>query len=229
MLLETARLANAMNQIDAFAKYRKIPFTSPGQAGTAFISELAGQVGAWKDGDPNPLSDDTLVQQALVASLQALQPGTSAADTSEAVQFIRKGDNLLLQSSASGASSNALAVSLAKNQKAIVSKVIGGYASLTENGEAISSLAISQQDLEAQSSSFASINVFPPRPLLSTLPSGRAIGAPAISWPALPERMRTGTPYLIPLPRETSIWTGTEPCPFRFPPRACCRSATLMT
>ena len=151
-----------MNQVDAFAKYRKIPFTSPGQAGTAFIAELAGQLGAWKDGDPNPLSDDALVQQALVSSLQALQPGTTSSDTSEAVQFIRAADTMLVQSAASGVSSSALAVALAKNQKAIVSKVIGGYASLTENGEAIGTLVISQQDLEAQSSSFASINVFPP-------------------------------------------------------------------
>lgn len=162
VLLETARLANVMNQVDAFAEYRGIPFTSPGQAGTAFISELAEQVGAWKDGDSNPLSDDTLVQQALVLSLQSIQPGTSTADTAEAAQFIRMADTLLVQTAASGAATNALAVSLAKNQKAIVSEVIGGYASLTENGDAISTLTITKQDLETQSASFDSINVFPP-------------------------------------------------------------------
>ena len=229
VLLETARLANVMNQVDAFAKYRKIPFTSPGQAGTAFIAELAGQLGAWKDGDPNPLSDDALVQQALVSSLQALQPGTTSSDTSEAVQFIRAADTMLVQSAASGVSSSALAVALAKNQKAIVSKVIGGYASLTENGEAIGTLVISQQDLEAQSSSFASINAFPPSAPTSALPSGQETGAPAISSPASPERMRTGMPSHIPLPPQTPTWMGTEPCPCRFRPRAFCRLATPMT
>ena len=63
------------------------------------------------------------------------------------MQFIRAADTMLVQSAASGVSSSALAVALAKNQKSIVSKVIGGYASLTENGEAIGTLVISQQDL----------------------------------------------------------------------------------
>ena len=152
-------------------------------------SRIGGQLGAWKDGDPNPLSDDALVQQALVSSLQALQPGTTSSDTSEAVQFIRAADTMLVQSAASGVSSSALAVALAKNQKAIVSKVIGGYASLTENGEAIGTLVISQQDLEAQSSSFM-IAFSRPRPWLA-LPSGQETGAGNRS-PASPERMRTG-------------------------------------
>jgi hypothetical protein len=162
VLLETARLANVMNQVDAFAEYRGIPFISPGQAGSAFIAQLAAKVDSWKTGDSNPLEDDFFVQQALLTSLQAIQPGISNADTSEAVQIIRAADTLLVQTGLSGVSPNALAVSLAKNQQAIASEVIGGYDSLTANGNSISTLTISQQNLATQSASINSINVFPP-------------------------------------------------------------------
>ena len=162
VLLETARLANVMNQVDAFAEYRGIPFISPGQAGSAFIAQLAAKVDSWKTGDSNPLEDDFFVQQALLTSLQTIQPGISNADTSEAVQIIRAADTLLVQTGLSGVSPNALAVSLAKNQQAIASEVIGGYDSLTANGNSISTLTISQQNLATQSASINSINVFPP-------------------------------------------------------------------
>jgi hypothetical protein len=162
VLLETARLANVMNQVDAFAEYRGIPFTSPGQAGTAFIEQLAAKVDSWKTGDSNPLGDDFFVQQALLASLQDIQPGISNADTSEAVQIIRAADTLLVQTGSSGVSPNALAVSLAKDQQAIASEVIGGYDSLTANGNSINTLTITQQNLATQSASINSINVFPP-------------------------------------------------------------------
>ena len=162
VLLETARLANIMNQVDAFAKYRGIPFTSPGQAGTAFIKQLAAKIDFWKTGDSNPLGDEFFVQQALLTSLQAIQPGISNADTSEAVQIIRAADTLLVQTGSSGVSPNALAVSLAKNQQAIASEVIGGYDSLTANGNSISTLTITPSNLATQSASINSINVFPP-------------------------------------------------------------------
>ena len=192
-------------------------------------SRIGRTARAWKDGDPNPLSDDALVQQALVSSLQALQPGTTSSDTSEAVQFIRAADTMLVQSAASGVSSSALAVALAKNQKAIVSKVIGGYASLTENGEAIGTLVISQQDLEAQSSSFASINVFPP-----SAPDFSA-SIRAGDWSAgnqlasIPGTDADGDAISYSIASATSTWMGTEPCPCRFRPRAFCRLATPMT
>jgi hypothetical protein len=173
VLLETARLANMMNQVDAFAQYRGIPFTSAGQAGSAFVSQLATKMSLWQTGDTNPLTDDTFLQQALVSSLQSIQPGISDADTSEAVQIIRAADTLLVQTGSSGSSPNATAVSLAKNQQAIASDVIGGYDSLTANGNAIATLSISQQDLANLSASINSINVFPP----TAPPFSTSIGA----------------------------------------------------
>jgi hypothetical protein len=66
-----------------------------------------------------------------------------------------------------------MAVSLAKNQQAIASDVIGGYDSLTANGNAIATLSISQQDLANLSASINSINVFPP----TAPPFSTSIGA----------------------------------------------------
>jgi hypothetical protein len=162
VLLETARLANMMKQADAFAEYRGIPFTSAGQAGAGLISELADDIGAWKQGDANPLSNDTLIKQSLVSALQAIQAGATDTDADEAVQLIRTSDNLLAQTAASGSDVNVLAVSLAKNQQAIASEVIEGYDNLTSTGNAISTLSVTQQALQTLSDAIASINVFPP-------------------------------------------------------------------
>ena len=174
VLLETARLANMMKQADSFAEYRGVPFTSAGQAGTNFISQLADDIGAWNQGDPSPLDNDTLIKQSLVSALQAIQPGATDTDADEAVQLMRTSDTLLVQTAASGSGVNVLAVSLAKNQQAISSEVIDGYDNLTSSGNAISTLSISQQTLQTVSDAIASINVFPPTasPFTSSVRAG---------------------------------------------------------
>ena len=158
VLLETVRLANMMNQADAFAAYRGIPFTSAGQAGTNFISQIADDIGAWKEGDASPLANDALIEQSLVSALQAIQPGTTDTDADEAVQLMRTSDNLLADTAGSGV---ALAVSLAKNQRVIVTEIIGGYGNLSP-GSSITSLSVTQETLQNQSNAITSINVFPP-------------------------------------------------------------------
>tara|TARA_Y100001978_G_scaffold203333_1_gene228396 strand:- start:26797 stop:38664 length:11868 start_codon:yes stop_codon:yes gene_type:complete len=162
VLLETARLANLMKQADAFAEYRGIAFTAAGQAGSFLIDELAEDIGAWTQGQANPLSSDVLVQQALVSSLQTIQPGISATGVTEAIQLMRTSDNLLVQTATSGLAAGTVAVNLAKNQHAITSEVINGYGGLTSFGNSITSLNVSQQSLENLTSSISSINVFPP-------------------------------------------------------------------
>jgi hypothetical protein len=163
-----------MKQADSFAEYRGVPFTSAGQAGTNFISQLADDIGAWNQGDPSPLDNDTLIKQSLVSALQAIQPGATDTDADEAVQLMRTSDTLLVQTAASGSGVNVLAVSLAKNQQAISSEVIDGYDNLTSSGNAISTLSISQQTLQTVSDAIASINVFPPTasPFTSSVRAG---------------------------------------------------------
>lgn len=175
VLLETARLANLMKQADSFAEYRGVPFTSAGQAGTNFISQLADDIGAWKTGDPNPLDNNTTIKQSLVSVLQAMQSGATDADTDEAVQLMRTSDELLLDTyKTSNSDANLFAVSLAKNQQAISSEVIDGYDNLTLSGNAISTLSVSQLTLQSASAAIASINVFPPTasPFTSSVRAG---------------------------------------------------------
>ena len=123
---------------------------------------MADDVGAWTQGEANPLSSDVLVQQALVSSLQTIQPGISATGVTEAIQLMRTSDSLLVQTATSGLAAGTVAVNLAKNQQAITSEVINGYGGLTSSGNSITSLNVSQQTLENLTSSISSINVFPP-------------------------------------------------------------------
>lgn len=175
VLLATARLASMMNQAHAFAVYRGIPFTSAGQAGTNFIGQLADDIAAFKDGDASLLENSPLIKQSLVSALQAIQPGTTDTEADEAVQLMRLSDSLLeetFKSLKNGASKN-LAVGLAKNQQAIASTVIGGYAGLPSAGQNISSLNITDQRLK-DASVISSINVFPPvaAPFASSVRAG---------------------------------------------------------
>jgi hypothetical protein len=170
VLLATARLANMMNQADAFAAYRGIPFTSTGQAGTNFISQLADDIAVWKDGDAILLENDALIEQSLVSALQAIQPGTTDTEADEAVKLMRTSDNLLVDTAGSGV---ALAVSLAKNQRVIVTEIIGGYGNIPP-GSSITSLSVTKQTLQTQSDAISSINVFPPTaaPFVSSVRAG---------------------------------------------------------
>jgi len=160
-LLATARMANAMKQADALGSYLSVSTSSPGQVSASFVEELAKSLSNSLISS-NPLDDSSVINQALVTSLQNVQSSVDVSQVSSAVTLLESADNLLVQTVNSGGEPNVLAVSLAKNQQAVDGAIINNYSDPTLTNLSTLAASATTSAIQSASNAITSINVFPP-------------------------------------------------------------------
>ena len=160
-LLATARMANAMKQADALGSYLSVSTSSPGQVSASFVAELAKSLSNSLISS-NPLDDSSVINQALVTSLQNVQSSVDVSQVSSAVTLLESADNLLVQTVNSGGEPNVLAVSLAKNQQAVDGAIINNYSDPTLTNLSTLAASATTSAIQSASNAITSINVFPP-------------------------------------------------------------------
>jgi hypothetical protein len=160
-LLATARMANAMKQADALGSYLSVSTSSLGQVSASFVAELAKSLSNSLISS-NPLDDSSVINQALVTSLQNVQSSVDVSQVSSAVTLLESADNLLVQTINSGGEPNVLAVSLAKNQQAVDGAIINSYSDPTLKKLSTLAASATTSAIQSASNAITSINVFPP-------------------------------------------------------------------
>jgi hypothetical protein len=154
-------MANAMKQADALGSYLSVSTSSPGQVSASFVAELAKSLSNSLISS-NPLDDSSVINQALVTSLQNVQSSVDVSQVSSAVTLLESADNLLVQTVNSGGEPNVLAVSLAKNQQAVDGAIINNYSDPTLTNLSTLAASATTSAIQSASNAITSINVFPP-------------------------------------------------------------------
>ena len=163
-LAASARVANAIRQAGAFARYVSDGAADEKVVSTELMAEVAKKMAS---GDTVPLGDASQMQLGLGEVVESIGFTLNLSDTDlgGASQLIVAADELILESKAAYAQPEALASDLAKIQAAVEEGVVAGYEKLRIEGGTPSSLAESQSkaQLAGQKESFSSVNVFPPK------------------------------------------------------------------
>jgi 6-phosphogluconolactonase (cycloisomerase 2 family) len=155
----TARLASAMNQIDAIASSTSL--NSGSAASVEFINKVAIELSI--NDSSNPLESVSFLGAAIDGSLKKVGSGVSPTQLDDAVAIMTESDTLLKNTVDSDSNLTTVAVNLAKNQLAVQSEIIDEYQSLV-GGSSLTSIRNSstREKLSQVSNAIQTINVFPP-------------------------------------------------------------------